>query len=156
TAWYHKKLPPDLQSSLEKAVGESRRFATNEYNVALMKGDKLTAAERSNVAKQLARLTGLSQEYVEDSNLRISIMRFTKELLRKEHRTVGRYDSRLEGVDADSAGEYPQYDPSYASVQGAFTSAFNEYIRTELKYESDLPYEILTGKVRPWSFGRFE
>jgi carboxypeptidase C (cathepsin A) len=155
TAWYHKKLPKDL-GELEKALGESRSFAGNEYTVALMKGDKLTAAERTNVARQLARLTGLSEEFVEEANLRISISRFTKELLRKERRTVGRYDSRLEGVDFDAAGENPDYDPSYASVQGAYTAAFNEYLSGELKYESDLPYEILTGKVRPWSFKRFE
>ncbi len=155
TAWYHKKLPQEL-GDLEKAIGESRHFAANEYTVALMKGDKLTADERTNVARQLARLTGLSQEFVEEANLRISIFRFTKELLRKERRTVGRYDSRLEGMDYDAAGEHPEYDPSYASVQGAYTAAFNEYVSTELKYESDLPYEILTGKVRPWSFKRFE
>lgn len=155
TAWYHKKLPPDL-GDLEKAIGESRRFAASEYTVALMKGDKLTATERTNVARQLARLTGLSESFVEEANLRISISRFTKELLRKERRTVGRYDSRLEGVDSDAAGEHPEYDPSYASVRGAFTAAFNEYVRGDLKYQSDLPYEILTGKVQPWSFKRFE
>ncbi|HLK22451.1 MAG TPA: hypothetical protein VKT81_26075 [Bryobacteraceae bacterium] len=155
TAWYHKKLPADL-GDLEKAVGEARNFANNEYTVALMKGDKITAAERAQVARQLARLTGLSEDFVQESNLRISIARFTKELLRKERRTVGRYDSRLQGVDYDSAGENPDYDPSYASVQGAYTAAFNEYVRQELKYESDLPYEILTGKVRPWSYKRFE
>lgn len=155
-AWYHKKLPKDLQSDLEKAVGESRRFAANEYNVALMKGDKLTAAERAPVVKQLARLTGLSEEYVEQSNLRISMQRFAKELLRKEGKTIGRYDSRLEGADLDSAGDRPEYDPSYASVQGAFTAVFNEYIRKDLKYDTDLTYEALTDKVRPWSYARFE
>ncbi len=156
TAWYHKKLPKDLQTDLEKAVGEARRFAANEYNVALMKGDKLTTAERTQVVKQLARLTGLSEEYVEESNLRIDIQRFCKELLRKDRKTVGRYDSRLEGADRDAAGETPEYDPSYASVQGAFTAVFNEYIRKDLKYESDLTYEALTNKVRPWSYSRFE
>ena len=156
TAWYHKKLPKDLQADLEKAVGESRRFAANEYNVALMKGDKLTTAERTQVVKQLARLTGLSEEYVEESNLRIDIQRFCKELLRKDRKTVGRYDSRLEGADRDAAGEQPEYDPSYASVQGPFTAVFNEYIRKDLKYESDLTYEALTNKVRPWSYSRFE
>lgn len=155
TAWYHKKLPDEL-SDFEKVLGEARRFASNEYTVALMKGDKLTAAERTDVARQLARLTGLSREFVEEANLRIGISRFTKELLRKERRTVGRYDSRLEGVDYDAAGENPDYDPSYASVQGAYTAVFNQYIHTELNYESDLPYEILTGKVRPWSYKRFE
>ena len=156
TAWYHKKLPKDLQGDLEKAVGESRRFAANEYNVALMKGDKLTAAERAQVVKQLARLTGLSEEYIEESNLRISMQRFAKELLRKEGKTIGRYDGRLEGADLDAAGERPEYDPSYASVQGAFTAVFNEYIRKDLKYETDLTYEALTDKVRPWSYSRFE
>ena len=71
-AWYHKKLPKDLQGDLEKAIGESRRFAGNEYSVALMKGDKLTTAERASVVHELARLTGLPEQYVEESNLRIS------------------------------------------------------------------------------------
>jgi carboxypeptidase C (cathepsin A) len=156
TAWYHKKLPQDLQGSLEKAVGEARRFAANEYAAALMKGDKLTTAERATTVKQLARLTGLSEQYVDESNLRISLPRFTKELMRKERRTIGRYDSRLEGMDFDAAGDRPEYDPSYAAVQGAFTAAFNDYIRRDLKFETDLPYEALTGKVQPWDYKRFE
>jgi len=156
SAWYHKKLSPELQSSLEKALGESRRFAASEYTTALMKGDRLTADERSNIAQQVARLTGLSPEYVEQSNLRISILRFTKELLRKERRTVGRYDSRLQGVDIDAAGELPEYDPSYSSVFGSYTAMFNDYVRGELKFETDLPYEILTGNVRPWDYSRFQ
>jgi carboxypeptidase C (cathepsin A) len=156
TAWYHKKLPKDLQADLEKAVGESRRFAGGDYTVALMKGDKLTAADRTKIAKELARLTGLSEEYVEQSNLRISMQRFAKELLRSERLTIGRYDGRLKGMDLDAVGDRPEYDPSYASVQGVFTALFNGYIRNDLKYETDLTYEALTGKVRPWSYGRFE
>ena len=155
-AWYHKKLGKDLQTDLEKAVGESRRFATGEYTVALMKGDKLTAAERANAIRQLARLTGLSEQFVDESNLRIPIYRFTKELLRKERRTVGRYDGRLEGVDVDATSDRPDYDPSYASVQGAYTAMFNDYVRTELKYETDLSYEVLTGKVQPWNYQQFQ
>src|SRR5207302_969349 len=84
--------------------------------------------------------------------LRISPGRFRKELLRKEGRTIGRYDSRLEGTDIDSAGERPEFDPSYASVQGAFTATFNDYVRDELKWDTDLTYEALTDKVRPWSY----
>jgi carboxypeptidase C (cathepsin A) len=152
-AWYHKKLPADLQrGTLEKAVQSARDFAGGEYTLALMKGNQLAPAERSRIAEQTARFTGLSKEYVEESNLRISIQRFRKELLRNEERTIGRYDSRLEGTDADSAGERPEYDASYASVQGAFTAAFNDYVRQELKWESDLTYEVLTDKVRPWSY----
>lgn len=154
-AWYHKKLGGDL-GDLQKAINEARRFAGNEYTLALMKGDKITPQERANVARQLARLTGLSQRFIEEANLRISISRFTKELLRDQRRTVGRYDSRLEGIDLDAAGERSEYDPSYSAVQGAFTAMFNEYVRAELKYDSDLPYEILTGKVQPWSYGRYQ
>jgi carboxypeptidase C (cathepsin A) len=152
-AWYHKKLPADLQrGTLEKAVQAARDFAGGDYTLALMKGNRLSAAERSKIAEQTARFTGLSKAYVEQSNLRISIQRFRKELLRDEGRTIGRYDSRLEGTDADSAGERPEYDASYASVQGAFTAAFNDYVRQDLKWETDLPYEVLTDKVRPWSY----
>src|SRR6202167_5936275 len=154
-AWYHKKLPKDLQADLEKALGESRRFAGNEYNAALMKGDKLTTAERTSVVHEMARLTGLSEQYIEQSNLRVPEERFTKELLRDQQKTIGRYDSRLEGEDIDAAGEAPEYDPSYASVQGVYTAMFNDYIRTELKYDSDAPYQVLTDKVRPWSYDRF-
>jgi carboxypeptidase C (cathepsin A) len=155
-AWYHKKLPKDLQGDLEKALGESRRFAGNEYSVALMKGDKLTATERTNVVHQLARLTGLPEQYIEESNLRISEARFTKELLRDQRKTLGRYDSRLEGEDLDAAGATPDYDPSYASVQGVYTAMFNQYVRADLKYDSDAPYQVLTGKVQPWNYDRFQ
>ncbi len=156
SAWYHKKLPADLQANFEKAIGEARKFAGGDYTVALMKGDKLTAAERAGAVKQLARLTGLPEEFIEEANLRISMQRFAKELLRKDRRTIGRYDSRLEGVDRDAAGDTPDYDPSYASVQGIFTSTFNDYIRGELKYDSDLTYEALTDKVNPWNYQRFQ
>ncbi len=154
TAWYHKKLPPDLQADLQKAIDESRQYAANGYTVALMKGSHLTPQERSAAASQLARLTGLSERFVDEANLRVSLGRFTKELLRDERRTVGRYDSRLEGIDIDAAGDSPEYDPSYAAVNGAYTAMFNDYVRKDLKYDSDLPYEILTGKVQPWNFGR--
>ncbi len=156
-AWYHKKLPKDLQAGgLLKAVEESKRFATGPYLLALAQGDAISADERAAVVKNLARLTGLSPQYIEESNLRVRAGRFEKELLRDRRRTLGRYDSRLEGVDEDAAGSGPEYDPSYSSVQGAFTAAWNQYVRTELKFESDLPYEVLTGRVNPWSYSEFE
>ncbi|MGH9694264.1 MAG: S10 family peptidase, partial [Bryobacteraceae bacterium] len=154
-AWYHKKLPSDL-GDLQKAVAESRRFAANEYTLALMKGNQLTPVERTSVAKQMARLTGLSEQYIEESNLRVPIFHFVKQLLRDQRRTIGRYDDRLEGIDRDVAGETFEYDPSYSSVLGAYTAAFNEYIRSQLKWDSETPYEILTGKVRPWNYKEFE
>ena len=32
----------------------------------------------------------------------------------------------------------------------------NDYVKSELKYENDLPYEILTDRVRPWSYATYE
>lgn len=156
-AWYHKKLPKDLEAAgLAKAVDESRRYASGAYTLALFRGDSISGEERAAVVKNLARLTGLSAQYIEQSNLRVPPGRFRKELLRDERRTLGRYDSRLEGVDEDAAGDRPDYDASYASVQGAFTGAWNQYVRAELKFESDMPYEVLTDRVQPWSFQDFE
>jgi carboxypeptidase C (cathepsin A) len=153
TAWYHKKLEKSLAGELPKALEESQKFASGEYALALMKGDRLHEDERRAIAKKLARFTGLSPEYVLRSNLRIGAQRFMRELLRDQGRTVGRFDSRLKGKDRDDVGERPEYDPSYAAVRGPFTEALNEYVRGELKYKSDLPYEILTGRVRPWNYG---
>lgn len=155
-AWYHKKLSGDLQSGdLQHAVQEARKFAGGPYKDALMKGSELGAEGRKEMVQQVAKFTGLPPEYVDEANLRISIFRFTKELLRSEKLTVGRYDSRLEGVDLDAAGERPEYDPSYAAVQGAFTAAFNAYIRDELNWKTDMPYEVLTAKVQPWNYSEF-
>ncbi|HUI57744.1 MAG TPA: hypothetical protein VLY04_22355 [Bryobacteraceae bacterium] len=156
-AWFHNKLPKDLQSAgLTKAIDESKRFAAGPYTVALFKGDTISAEERGSVVKNLARLTGLSPQFVEENNLRVRAGRFEKELLRDQHRILGRYDSRLEGIDEDTAASNPEYDPSYSSVQGAFTAAWNEYVRTDLKFDSDLPYEVLTDRVRPWNYDDYE
>ncbi|MBV9266918.1 MAG: peptidase S10 [Acidobacteriaceae bacterium] len=153
TAWYHKKLPQDLQNGdLERAVDESRKFAGTAYAEALLKGSALQESERKDVIRQVARFTGLSPEYVDNSNLRIEDQRFMKELLRSEKRTVGRFDSRVEGTDEDAVADRPEYDPSYAAVLGAYTAALNEYVRKELNWQTDLTYEILTSKVQPWNF----
>lgn len=157
TAWYHKRLPADLQSApIERAVADAEEFALTEYAVALMKGDRMSDAERRNVVEKLARFTGLTPGYIEQTNLRVHIQRFDKELLRDQRRTVGRLDSRFIGMDRDSAGETPEEDPSYAAIFGEYTAAINDWVRRGLKFETDLPYEILTGKVRPWSYDRYQ
>ena len=155
-AWYHKKLPSDLQGDLQKAISESKVFAVSEYADALMKGDALPQARRSEIAQKLSRLTGLPADYIDRANLRIEIQRFDKELLKNERRTVGRLDGRFTGIDADAAGEQPDYDPSLAAIVGPYTATLNEYVRGELKFESDLPYEFLTGRVRPWNYAPYE
>jgi carboxypeptidase C (cathepsin A) len=155
TAWYHKALPGDLQRlSVEEIFKQAREFATTEYTLALMKGHLLDKDERSAVAEKLSRYTGLSKEFVEDTNLRISMQRFAKELLRSRGMTIGRYDGRYTGIDADDAGEAPEYDPSGSKVFGAFTATINDYLRNELNFEDEHVYEILGGNVQPWNYGR--
>jgi carboxypeptidase C (cathepsin A) len=156
-AWYHKKLSPELEKEkLPDVVEQARRFAGGDYTLALMKGAKLTSGERAALAKQMARLTGLSEDYILLSNLRVSQFKFFRELLRDQKRSIGRYDSPLVGIPADATGVSFEYDPSYASVQGAYTAMFNAYVRSELNYASDMPYEILTGKVQPWGWNEYQ
>ncbi len=154
TAWYHKRLPQDLQAGgLQKAVDEARRFALAEYRTALMQGNTLGEQGWNDVAAKVSRYTGLSVEFVKQTNLRPEIQAFVKELLRDQRTTVGRLDSRFKGIDRDAAGEQNEFDPSYAAIQGPYTATLNDYVRQELGFKSDLPYEILTDRVRPWNFG---
>ena len=152
TAWYHNRLENGLQQDLRATLDEVEEFALGEYTLALMKGDALPRDEYDRIVEKLSRYTGLSQEYVKQTNLRINIFRFTKELQRDQRRTTGRIDSRFTGMDRDAAGETWEYDPSMAAIIGPYTAIFNDYARTELGFHSDLPYEILSNRVHPWGY----
>ncbi len=156
TAWYHSKLDAKLQLSLADTLAEVEAFATGEYATTLLQGDGLAEGKRRSVIRKLARYTGLSERFIDQSNLRIDLMRFTKELLRDQQRTVGRLDSRFVGIDRDPTRESFEYDPSYAVIHGPYSATFNDYVRRELKFESDDAYEILTSKVRPWKYDKHE
>ena len=156
TAWYHRRLAADLQADLKTALAEAEAFAYGEYMNALFRGDALPAEERTAVARKLARLTGLAPEYVERTNLRIEHMRFCKELLRDGRRTVGRLDSRFTGADRDAAGETWSYDPSSAATTGPYAGALNSYVREELNFTSDLPYEVLARLYDSWDYGKHQ
>ncbi len=156
TAWYHHRLSDDLEKDLYATLAEVEAFALGDYAQALMQGDDLLDEERLLIARKLARYTGLSEDYIDSTRLRIEIFRFTKELLRHAKRTVGRLDSRFKGIDLDSAGEHFEFDPSMTNITGPYTATLNDYVRGELKFESDLPYEILTERVYPWSYAEFE
>jgi carboxypeptidase C (cathepsin A) len=157
TAMYHGKLDESLRANQDKSLEEIRSWALNEYLVYLAKGHVASDAEHKAVTEKLSRYTGLSKEFIASTNNRPDIFRFTKELLRDEGKTVGRLDSRFTGIDRDNAGENFEYDPSYnAVIYAPFTSTVNHYLRSTLGFESDLPYEILTGKVQPWNWGSAE
>lgn len=155
TAWYHRKL--SLRLPLQSLLKEVETFAQGEYTAALFKGSSLPGEERAIIVEKLARYTGLSTDFIERSNLRIHAFHFFKELLRDRGLTVGRLDSRFTGIDRVGVTETFEYDPLLSNVLGPYTAAFYDYVRSELKFESDLPYEILSDKVgMNWSYSQFE
>jgi carboxypeptidase C (cathepsin A) len=154
TAWYHRKLT--LRMPLQTLLKEVEEFASGDYAAALLKGNTLAPEERANIVQKIARYTSISPEFIERTNLRILDQHFFKELLRDRNQVVGRLDSRLLGKDRLGVTEKPETDPLLNTIMGPYTATFYDYVRAELKFESDLPYEILTGKVWPWSYAEFE
>ena len=154
TALYHGKV--HSRRPIPNFLAEVEQFAAGEYSTALAKGALLTSRQQGLIAEKLAHYTGLSQQYIEQSNLRPIIFRFCKQLLRDQRRTVGRLDSRFTGMDRDAVGEVWESDPSMDAILGSFTAALYDYVRNDLKFESDLPYEILNNKVWPWSYSDHE
>lgn len=151
TAWRHKKLAPDLQNKpLPEFLKEVEAWAEGEYANALGMGSRLSAADRTVLADRLARYTGLSMRYVENANLRIQIHRFCKELLRDQGLTVGRLDSRYTGYDGDGVAETGDFDPSMTAIRPPYTAMLNDYVRSDLGFESDTEYHILRGLEWNW------
>src|SRR6202790_300510 len=139
SAWYQKTLK-DRPDNLETFLNEARHFASTEYAAALMKGDRLGEAEKSDMAKKLARFTGLSEDFLLKANLRVNLPQFMKELQRSKGLTTGRFDARYSGPTYDMLGEYAEYDPQDAFTTGAFVAALNSYMRDELKFGQDKTY----------------
>lgn len=152
TAWYHKRLSPDLQADLHAALAESVAFAEGEYATALMRGNRLSDERRTEIAHNLSRLTGLSAEYIERTNLRVRDGHFTRELLRDKWRIVGRLDSRFTGIERNAVGAEATYDPASAFLTAAYSATLNDYVRSELNFSSDLPYETLAALWQKWDY----
>ena len=141
---------------LREVLAEAQAYAEREYLWVLGRGSRLTAAERDAAAARVAELAGLSADYVDRVNLRPEHIRFLTELLRDQRLVVGRIDGRFTGWDTDYGRETWTSDPSIDAIVGPYTAALNHYVRGELGYASDLPYEILTDRVQPWSYAEFE
>ena len=152
-AHYHKKLPPDLQNApREKAVAEAREFVYRDYSHALHMARELPKAQRAVVVKKLARLTGLPEKLIDDHQMLISAGLFREHLLRDRGLVLGTYDARVTGRDADVSENYPEIDPFMNVVGGIAAAGMNAYLREELKFERDVPYEAL--KPQPqWNHG---
>lgn len=157
TAWYHKALRASQQKKpLAQVVREAEDFAMGDYWVALMKGARLTPAERQHTAELVALHTGLAVDYVLRSDLRPGEFRFFKELLRERGQTVGRLDSRFLGLDRDDAGEQPEEDASMSNLVGAYAVGINRLLREKLGWESEQPYLVHAPLWKSWAWKDFE
>ncbi len=154
----HRALPRSRRTSrCAEVLADAEGSRPGGYPYALAQGNRIPADDRAEVVTRLATLTGLSEDYVDRVDLRIEHMRFFAELLRSRRQVVGRLDGRFTGWDADYAGETPGKDPSFSAIIGPYTAALNHYVRAELEYENDLPYEILNmDAAKAWSFKEFE
>ncbi|MCC3860465.1 S10 family peptidase [Pseudemcibacter aquimaris] len=143
TAWYHNKLPAALQNgTLEEAVKASQEFAMGDFASALIKGNSISESDKEAIAERTAHFTGLSKDYILGANLRLDRYKFRAELLREEGKIIGRLDSRHTGINKDQTAERPELDPSEMALFGAFPAAFNDYVRNDLNYDSDLEYVV--------------
>ncbi len=151
TAWYHHKLVDPPADAATIAV-EARAFALGPYASALAKGQAIGEAEEEAVAQRMSRLTGLSADFIKRADLRVVLPRFQKELLRDRRQTVGRFDSRYTGVDADAAGDSPETDASSDAISGAFIASFQDYLAHDLGYRTDLPYRLSASEAAGWTW----
>lgn len=152
-AHYHGKHG---DASLESVLNEAEDYASRDYPWVLARGNRLSDAERTAAAETLARLTGLSVDYVLRADLRLEPEPFFTELLRDQGRTTGRLDGRFTGWLHNGLAERYDADPSYDAILGPYAAGINHYIRAELEYVNDLPYEMISPKVQPWSYKEFE
>lgn len=151
TAWYHEALA-NRPAELEALLSEVKAFAYDEYAPALLKGSQLGAAERQAVLAKLARYTGVSAEYWDRGNLRVTHTQFVKELLRDRRQQAGRIDSRYAGRSFNLLGEEMSYDPQAAAIEPAYTAAFLAYYHGELGFGRDLEYKVSGGFWQKWDW----
>ena len=158
-AYYHGALSGELQArDMRELLHEVAAWAEGEYTVALARGDRLSDDERQSVAERLAQYTGLSTRFILGADLRVNIMSFCKELLRDEKRAVGRLDARFVGIMASAEGTTFDFDPASYAILAPYTAVYNQYVRENLGYETDLNYEVMSGQViENWKYqgGRF-
>ena len=155
-AAYHHKLAPELTQDLAKTRAEVEQWAATTYAEALAKGDAMSPQERQSVIDQMARYTGLSKQVIDDANLRIDVAQFTHYLLLDQKLRVGRLDGRFTGPDPKGLMDTPFYDPTESALMPPFTAMFNNYVRNDLGYKTDMPYYVFAlneGLWRQWDWG---
>jgi carboxypeptidase C (cathepsin A) len=150
-AVYHHKIQTDNE---QKLLDDVSQWAEGDYLAALAKGSALSKDARAQVIDHLSEYTGLPADLIDRADLRITPEIFRKQLLADQRLILGRFDARITGLDMHPASDDAGFDPSLSLYLPVYAETFNDYIRRELKFESDLNYEVLSGKVQPWDFGK--
>jgi carboxypeptidase C (cathepsin A) len=154
TAWYHKRLAPELQAmSVEAFARAVERFTMDEYAPALLKGNlAMTPQEYDAMAAKVARWLGVSADFVKANDLRPSLSRLQVELLKDRREIHGRLDSRFTATNLDPGSERPLFDPSESNIRNSYTPVLNDYVRRVLGYKTDAVYWILGGGIGQWKY----
>ncbi len=143
TAWYHNKVK-DKGESLEVFLQEVRKFTENEYSIALLKGDQLTATEKDTIAQKLADYSGLTKNYWLMADLRVTDNEYFQELLRTQGLSLGRLDSRFTGINEDLLSQTALTDPLFDAISPPYIAAYKDYLYNDLKVRKDLTYTTTT------------
>jgi carboxypeptidase C (cathepsin A) len=163
SAWYHKKLAADLNAmSAEQISGQARQFASRAYLHALYKGDRMTADERTKAVAEMARLMGVSKEFVLNNDLRVTLDRFNSELMRDQHRGLSPSDARVTGYLAPAGGRgggggggggrggfaaAPAIDFNESNLAGGFEIAYEDYLQRELGFKGSGIFYLSGGGI---------
>ncbi len=152
TAWYHGKVDQTRwNGDLEAFLADARTFAIEEYMPALLYGVMLDETRRARIVAELSDYIGLSEQFIDRANLRISLQRFQRELRRDEGLSVGRLDSRFTGLEVDGVGEGPETDPSFYGIDASFTASMLDYFSRTLGVDISDYYSTIGG-VRGWNW----
>ena len=152
-AAYLDALPGGKPADLEAFMKEVEQWAMTDYATTILAGGAVDPQQRRTVLEQMHRYTGLSRDFLDQSDLRVTAPEFEKELLRDQRLVVGRLDARFTGPTGDQLETTPSHDPQSSAISSAYTSVFNTYIRSELGYDGNREY-VPSGMARPWNWDR--
>ncbi|MDN5688098.1 MAG: carboxypeptidase [Brachybacterium sp.] len=141
---------------LQDVVDEAEAFAEQEYPALLAAGARLAPEQKQEAAARIGALIGVDPDWVQRADLRVEHLAFLAELLRDQGLLTGRIDGRFTAPVGDGNTAQMETDASIDQLAPSYTATINQYLRRELDFTSDVVYEIMSGRVHPWSYQDFE
>jgi carboxypeptidase C (cathepsin A) len=134
TAFFYKRLPPELMANREATLKEVNQWATTVYQPALEHLDKLTESEREKIASDLARYIGMRPNQVDRKTLVVHGNHYLRDFFDTDKtQELSGHDMRERDGPTDLG--------SPAILDG--------YLRDELGYATDLTYTGLEDGYMP-------